>query len=54
MGDSARPAGGEEGGGGGMLSDEGQSQSVTSRAGHLRYFLIFSIVKNDFLHFLSS
>ena len=24
------------------------------RAGHFRYFLIFSITKNDFLHFLSS
>ena len=25
-----------------------------TRAGHFRYFLIFSLVKNDFLHFLSS
>ena len=24
------------------------------RAGHLRYFLIFSLIKNDFLHFLLS
>ena len=24
------------------------------RAGHFPYFLIFSIMKNDFLHFLSS
>ena len=24
------------------------------RAGHFRYFLIFSLIKNDFLHFLSS
>ena len=24
------------------------------RAGHFRYFLTFSITKNDFLHFLSS
>ena len=27
---------------------------VTNRAGHFRYILIFSIIKNDFLHFLSS
>ena len=27
---------------------------VHTRAGHVRYFLIFSIIKNDFLHFLSS
>ena len=26
----------------------------TNRAGHFRYFLIFSITKNDFLHLLSS
>ena len=25
-----------------------------TRAGHLRYFLIFSLIKNDFLHFLTS
>ena len=25
-----------------------------SRAGHFRYFFIFSIIKSDFLHFLSS
>ena len=25
-----------------------------SRAGHFRYFLIFSLIKNDFFHFLSS
>ena len=24
------------------------------RDGHFRYFLIFSLIKNDFLHFLSS
>ena len=24
------------------------------RAGHLRYFFIFSLIKNDFLHYLSS
>ena len=27
---------------------------VTDRAGHLSYFLIFSLIKNDFLHFVSS
>ena len=27
---------------------------LPSRAGHFRYFLIVSIIKNDFLHFLSS
>ena len=27
---------------------------VNCRAGHFRYFLIFSIIKNDFLHFASS
>ena len=27
---------------------------TVSRAGHLRYFLILSIIKNDFLHFPSS
>ena len=25
-----------------------------SRAGHFRFFKIFSLIKNDFLHFLSS
>ena len=27
---------------------------LSARAGHFWYFLIFSITKNDFLHFLSS
>ena len=27
---------------------------LRGRAGHFRYFLIFSIIKNEFLHFLSS
>ena len=26
----------------------------STRAGHFQYFLIFSLIKNDFLHFLSS
>ena len=30
------------------------SEDDKSRAGHFRYFLIFSIIKNDFLHVLSS
>ena len=31
------------------------SQSYSDcRAGHFRYFLNFSLIKNDFLHFLSS
>ena len=25
---------------------------LSTRAGHFRYFLIFSLIKNDFLHFL--
>ena len=29
-------------------------QSPWYRAGHFRYLLIFSIIKNDFLHFLTS
>ena len=28
--------------------------SLIMRAGHFRYFLIFSIIKNDFLQFLSN
>ena len=33
---------------------KGQFQLDHCRAGHFRYFLIFSQIKNDFLHFLSS
>ena len=33
---------------------EAEKEKVQTRAGHLRYFLIFSITKNYFLHFLSS
>ena len=29
-------------------------QTNRLRAGHFRYFLIFSIIRNDFLHFVSS
>ena len=29
-------------------------QALAGRAGHFRYFLVFSLIKNDFLHFLSS
>ena len=32
----------------------GNLPSVDFRAGHFRYFWIFWIIKNDFLHFLSS
>ena len=31
-----------------------QPEIFFGRAGHLRYFLSFSILKNDFLHFLTS
>ena len=31
-----------------------ERQMLAGRAGHFRYFGIFSITKNDFLHFLSS
>ena len=31
-----------------------RERAAGSRAGHFRYFLIFSLIKNDFLHFLSS
>ena len=27
---------------------------ISARAGHFRYFLISSLIKNEFLHFLSS
>ena len=30
------------------------SQAQSRRAGHFRYFLLFTIIKIDFLHFLSS
>ena len=30
------------------------TENTANRAGHFRHFLIFSITKNDFLHFLSS
>ena len=31
-----------------------RSIDILYRAGHYRYFLLFSLIKNDFLHYLSS
>ena len=40
--------------GGGVGVRQGVLMVRHARAGHFRYFLIFSIIKNYFLHFLSS
>ena len=40
--------------GGGRKSRWRAGLCVLFRAGHFRYFVIFSLIKNDFLHFLSS
>ena len=36
------------------IGQETPEIEIRSRAGHFRYFLIFSLKKNDFFHFLSS
>ena len=45
----------------GLTVEEGEEEAgqvgeprLFCRAGHFRYFLIFSLIENDFLYFLSS